>query len=400
MKQKKIPQRYFVEEFLEKKDFLLFLDLFSTDNPPSDLDFEFKIISDIFNGMCLIPAGLLLGSLYEHYLGFIDNKNHRKTQGIFYTPLEIVEFILDKTLLIKLNELSPKTINFSILDPACGIGIFLIAAFQRLAAYLDFRTISRETLKKTLQQFYGLDLDPLAVKICKMWFLCELSQYIDPKDLKTSLKEFIPALGNIRTGNALTSNLRQTLTLKANEGFKIILGNPPFLAVKRGHFKYQKKFLQESFSLARGQFDAYELFVERATQIIAENGFLGLVLPRRFLTNEKNELLRRFLLNNYKIYTLAEVGAPFQASVEAAILIAIKVQKQTDQLIQLKDNRQVELISVSEFKKTRKTRSVPQNLLKKLPFSIFNVNLDEELYALICKISAQSKPLKEWGVNI
>ncbi|MFX1532714.1 MAG: Eco57I restriction-modification methylase domain-containing protein [Promethearchaeota archaeon] len=382
-----------------KENISTFLDLFSLDNSTTDLNFRATTLSEIFNGMRKLSPSLLLGTLYETYLNLSTAKNHRKIRGIFYTPLEIVEYILDKTLQVKLNE-TAVDINLSLLDPACGIGIFLIAAFQRISVFLNFRKIPKDKLKHILQRFYGIDIDPFAISICKMWFICELARYyMDPKNPKMTLKEFVPLLSNIHVGNTLKTDLKRTLSLKPNEGFTIVFGNPPYLAVKRGHFRYEKKVLQESFSLAKGQFDAYELFIERAYQVLINKGFLGLILPRRFLTNEKNKLLRQFLLKNFEIYTLAEVGAPFQASVETAILIAMKIQKEIkDQ--KSKENQRVELLPAKEFWSSQKGRYVPQKLLKKLPFSIFNVNLDEELYTLICKISSDAKPLKEWGVTI
>ncbi|MFX1254602.1 MAG: TaqI-like C-terminal specificity domain-containing protein [Promethearchaeota archaeon] len=382
-----------------KENISTFLDLFSLDNPTTDLNFRTTTLSEIFNGMREISSGILLGTLYETYLNLSTVKNHRKIQGIFYTPPEIVDYILDKTLQVKLNEITVN-INFCLLDPACGIGIFLIAAFQRISAFLSIKKTPKDKLKHILQRFYGIDLDPFAISICKMWFICELaSYYMDPKKPKMSLKEFVPFLSNIRVGNTLKADLKQTLSLNSNEEPIIVFGNPPYLAVKRGHFKYEKNTLQESFSLAKGQFDAYELFIERAHQVLINKGFLGLILPRRFLTNEKNELLRQFLLKNFEICTLAEVGTPFQASVETAILIAMKIQKETKNQ-KPKENQRVELLSVNEFWGSQNGRYVPQKLLKKLPFSIFNVNLDKELYALISKISSNTKPLREWDVTI
>ncbi|HVK30274.1 MAG TPA: N-6 DNA methylase, partial [Nocardioides sp.] len=70
---------------------------------------------------------------YERHLAEHD-RDRRRAQGAFYTPPELVAWVLDRAL--------PAT--GSVLDPACGTGHFLVAAARRLG----------------VRAVHGSDLDP------------------------------------------------------------------------------------------------------------------------------------------------------------------------------------------------------------------------------------------------
>ena len=64
----------------------------------------------------------LISAIYETFL----DKDRQKTSA-YYTPPDIVDFVLNQVLPFKTE---PKSIR--ILDPACGSGIFLVEAYRRL----------------------------------------------------------------------------------------------------------------------------------------------------------------------------------------------------------------------------------------------------------------------------
>ncbi|MGH9431233.1 MAG: Eco57I restriction-modification methylase domain-containing protein [Terriglobia bacterium] len=102
-------------------------------------------------------SGDLLGVLYQRYF----DRDTRKALGEFYTPPEVIEFILD--------ECGYKGQRADrLLDPACGSGSFLAAALRR---YLKN---ARGDAKKTLQdltdglKIVGFDINPFAVLMAQM----------------------------------------------------------------------------------------------------------------------------------------------------------------------------------------------------------------------------------------
>ncbi|MDR1964259.1 MAG: N-6 DNA methylase, partial [Planctomycetaceae bacterium] len=83
----------------------------------------------------------ILGSVYERFLGKtirLESKHQikieekpeiRKAGGVYYTPVYIVDYIVDNTVGAFLKTQTPQTVKkLRILDPACGSGSFLIVA--------------------------------------------------------------------------------------------------------------------------------------------------------------------------------------------------------------------------------------------------------------------------------
>ena len=112
--------------------------------------------------------------LYENNL---DIEKRKKT-GIYYTPVEIVEYIVDNTV-GKLDVL--KNPHPKILDSSCGCGNFLVYAFDRLLEIFEEKSdelvekygdecFKKENLPRYILKncIYGTDIDSDAVEITKM----------------------------------------------------------------------------------------------------------------------------------------------------------------------------------------------------------------------------------------
>lgn len=99
---------------------------------------QLKLLADFVSGKLEIRRGQLslwplysfdtiplefISSIYEEFIS-----NREEERGEHYTPIYLVDFMLDKVL-----PWSGQEWDLKILDPACGSGIFLVKAFQRLA---------------------------------------------------------------------------------------------------------------------------------------------------------------------------------------------------------------------------------------------------------------------------
>ena len=97
-----------------------------------------------------------------------------------------------------------------------------------------------------------------------------------------------------------------TLPLADLYGFKpdVVIANPPWGAsLPRTATAYR----EAGFTLARGQFDSYDLFVEAAVRAVAPGGVIGLVLPDSLLLPE-HEATRRLLLAETQLLRLVRLG--------------------------------------------------------------------------------------------
>lgn len=139
-----------------------------------------------------------LGSVYESLLELhpqvnldaatfelkIAGGSERKTTGSYYTPTSLIDCLLDSALEPILHEASRKPepekaiLELKLVDPACGSGHFLIAAAHRVAKRLaSARTgddePAPEFIRRALRDvighcIYGLDINPMAVELCKV----------------------------------------------------------------------------------------------------------------------------------------------------------------------------------------------------------------------------------------
>ena len=174
----------------------------------------------------------IIGEVYENYLGEMlrvtkksglkvqEHKEQakRKSQGIYYTPEYIVDYIVKNTVgeLVKKAQTEDDLKKIKILDPACGSGSFLIKAFDVMyEAYenlkIDKKGGQLETrkdlkIKRLILQhnLYGVDLDDRAVEITKLNLMLKALEGFNYHELKG--RKLLPNLNlNIRVGNSLIS---------------------------------------------------------------------------------------------------------------------------------------------------------------------------------------------------
>ncbi|WP_052480964.1 Eco57I restriction-modification methylase domain-containing protein [Gilvimarinus agarilyticus] len=109
----------------------------------------------------------------------------RKLTGSYYTPDSLVQELIKSALepvianRLKANPQQPRQalLGISVCDPACGSGHFLLAAARRLATELaqidagsdqatehHYRHALRDVVRHCI---YGVDLNPMAVELCK-----------------------------------------------------------------------------------------------------------------------------------------------------------------------------------------------------------------------------------------
>lgn len=133
----------------------------------------------------LVPQITKDGRQFSFAAGGETRGNARKTTGSYYTPDSLVQVLLDSALdpviadTLAKNPQKPveALLGLSIVDPACGSGHFLLAAARRLASHVarlqangtpsaaEYRHALRQVVGRCI---YGVDLNPMAVELCKV----------------------------------------------------------------------------------------------------------------------------------------------------------------------------------------------------------------------------------------
>ncbi len=133
----------------------------------------------------LVPQITQGGHHFQFASGGETKGNARKLSGSYYTPEGLVQVLLDSALDPVIEDTLAKhpsdpqaaLLRLAIVDPACGSGHFLLAAARRLATHLaricaggtpsaaDYRHALRQVVGRCI---YGVDLNPMAVELCKV----------------------------------------------------------------------------------------------------------------------------------------------------------------------------------------------------------------------------------------
>jgi len=147
-----------------------------------------------------------IGKVFESLLSCIDfssKANRRKVTGSYYTPREIVDYMVNASLDAYLetkrqtgaeSDDAKLLLQCKILDPACGSGAFPCEAMNIILHRIEeekkehdeenkgFSALERYHTKLTIIRdvIYGVDIQPMAVQITLLRFFLSLLQDISP----------------------------------------------------------------------------------------------------------------------------------------------------------------------------------------------------------------------------
>ncbi len=265
--------------------------------------------------------------LYENNL----DVEKRKRYGIYYTPKEIVEYIVENTVekLDLLKNPCPK-----ILDSSCGCGNFLIYAFEKLKnmfmeksdeLYILYgqECFKKENISKYILEncIYGTDIDSDAIEITKKLLLEEsdelyilygqecfkkenISKYIlenciygtdiDSDAIEITKKLLLEVAGLCKNEISLNIFNEDGLKIKWGTKFDVIIGNPPYVGHKLLTKEY-KKFVLSEYKEVYSIFNEDGLKIKWGTKfdvIIGNPPYVG----HKLLTKE----YKKFVLSEYK----------------------------------------------------------------------------------------------------
>jgi SAM-dependent methyltransferase len=342
-----------------------------------------------------IPA-FILGNVYEQFLGKVITVQHgvvkledkpavKKAGGVVYTPSQVVEFMVERSVGAAVKERTPKTVSgdtkasrpVRVLDPACGSGSFLIEVYDYLLRWYleryaeqpkswsaganarifktegDWRLTPRERKRILITHVFGVDIDQQAVEVTKLSLLLKVLEGEDEASINHQMLLFheraLPDLDrNIRCGNSLigTDYAEQVQTLFdepdllrsinpfdwraefpaafIDGGFDVVIGNPPYVLLQDTlRDDAQLAYYRDRYEVASYKLDTYHLFMEKAVRLTKRGGYAALITPSNYLTNNHLDVLRKFMLAQAQVDQIVVLdGSVFlDRAVDTAITI-------------------------------------------------------------------------------
>ncbi|UTH09107.1 N-6 DNA methylase [Macrococcoides canis] len=295
----------------------------------------------------------ILGHIFEQSISDLEEiksavnpeqvmqNSKRKNDGIFYTPDNIVHYIVENSLGTYLYEneerikreyglkedIQDETYikreneaykayqvflqNIKVLDPACGSGAFLVYVYDYLLAenkrvgnILENSLFSddeyvRDILKNNI---YGVDLNEESVEITRLSLWLKTAQ----KGKKLTTLD-----SNIKCGNSLIDDsaiagnkafnwsAEFPKVLEAG-GFDVIVGNPPYVDSENmvKNIPEERKWISNNYITAAGNWDLLVPFIEKSLFLLNDLGKMSFITSNKWLSANYGSNIRKQIANN------------------------------------------------------------------------------------------------------
>jgi adenine-specific DNA-methyltransferase len=214
------------------------------------------------------------------FFEFVISPEDKEINGAVFTPEYIRKYIVENTLK---NQNNKNINNLKFGDIACGCGGF-------------FKTITEKLKKDTNKTYYdiyndnifGLDIQDYSIVRTKI-LLCLLA-IVNNEDCK----EF---QFNLFRGNALSYDWTKIEKIISNNGFDIIVGNPPYVGASK--IDEETKSLLKNWSVSKsGKSDLYIPFFEIALENLNNDGVLGYITVNTFYKSLNGRSVRSYFSRN------------------------------------------------------------------------------------------------------
>lgn len=220
-----------------------------------------------------------------------------------YTPPFLVRLMLEESLswqrLAKILDGSA-----SILDPACGSGVFLVEAYKRLILLFrsqnEWKKPTPAELKKLLLLVRGIDIEGGAIELAAFSLCLALCDAIDKETIQSTPKLFPELVGKtLHTGCFFDRKVRAFLSGPIGA----VVGNPPFqssLETEGAQKSYKRYESKHGKGTLPDKQIAY-LFLHESAALLKEGGVLCMLQPYGFLYNQQARNFRQSFLKEWNV---------------------------------------------------------------------------------------------------
>ena len=247
-------------------------------------------------GFDVIPLEFI-SSIYEEFV---------TAAGAHYTPGFLVDFVLDGVL-----PWGGKNWDLKILDPACGSGIFLVKAYQRLVdrwknAHRGEKPTAAVLRRLLERNLFGVDIDPHAVRVASFSLYLAMCDEIEPKYYWKSVR--FPPLRDNRLVNSdfFVEDRRGFDSVNDAASYDIVLGNAPWgkdlATTEAGRWASRS---EQGWPILNK--DIGTLFLPKAATLTKESGSVSMIQPASGLLFNFTGTATRFRQKLFSTFEFTEI---------------------------------------------------------------------------------------------
>lgn len=189
-----------------------------------------------------------------------------------------------------------------LLEPSCGYGAFLIPAVHRLLASMKRRKRKPADLADAIRAI-DIDADHV-IKSREAVVSALVENDVPPLVARTLAAKWVV----------------QADFLLAEHAWKYdaVVGNPPYVRIEQINPKLQAEY-RSRYSAIYDRADLYVAFIQRALDLLSEEGILSYICADRWTMNKYGAPLRKFIADHHRVLTYLDLhqASPFESEVIA-----------------------------------------------------------------------------------
>ena len=291
-----------------------------------------------------------ISSIYEEFV---------TAKGAHYTPGYLVDFMLDEVL-----PWGGSQWDLKLLDPACGSGIFLVKAYQRLIqrwknAHPDQKP-STQLLRRLLERnLFGVDIDPHAVRVASFSLYLTMCDELDPKTYLKTTKS--PPLRNERLIHAdfFQEDINGFSTKRDEPTYDLVLGNAPWGVGTETECAVQwAKNPDHQWPIANKQVGT--LFLAKAATLTKPDGRVSMIQPASSLLFNRSGTANRFreeLFSQFKVEEVVNLSTLrfelFEGAISPPCIVTLRPTEPDDQPLLYISPKQVKEAGGAELSESK-----------------------------------------------
>lgn len=221
---------------------------------------------------------------------FVISPAEKEVNGAVYTPKYVREFIVQGCLnAFPLDDWR----NLRIADISCGCGGFFISIAEYLKNKID------TTYYDIYNHLYGVDIEKYSIERTKILLILNAIQNGE------DIEEFT---FNLYCANSLSFDWNSIPEYQSNEGFDIIIGNPPYVGASKITDE-NRQYLSKWSVTKTGKTDLYIPFFQIAIECLRKGGILGYITVNNFYRSVNGRAFRSYISANEYSFKIIDFGS-------------------------------------------------------------------------------------------